>query len=262
MTSKTATLAAPRTGFVQAMLIMGMFYFIFGFVTWLNGALIPFLKLACQLTDSQSLLVTFAFYMAYLFLSLPSSFILEKTGFKNGMAVGLCVMALGSLVFIPAANSRSFGMFLTGLFVQGAGLALLQTAAVNPYVSIIGPIESAAQRISIMGICNKAAGAISPLILSTIVLKNAESLEAQVAVTTDAATKAGLLDTLASRVIGPYIVIAVLLVAFALFISRSSLPNIETAPEEAGTGSTGTKKDWALTRTSGWAYFACSCMWA
>ena len=165
-------------GYVQSIAIIGALFFIFGFVTWLNGTLIPFLQLACDLhSDAQALLVTFAFYMAYFCLALPSSYILGRTGFKNGMSLGLGVMAAGALVFVPAAAQRSFGLFLTGLFVQGMGLALLQTAS-NPYISIIGPIESAASRISIMGICNKVAGALSPVILSALVLQGAAGTEA------------------------------------------------------------------------------------
>lgn len=213
--------------------IIGALFFIFGFVTWLNGTLIPFLKLACDLQyDWQALLVTSAFYLSYFFLALPSSAILRYTGFKNGMAVGLAVMAVGCLVFVPAAQARAFPLFLTGLFVQGMGLALLQTAS-NPYISIIGPIESAAQRISIMGICNKVAGILSPLILSSIVLKNATAIEAQVAVATDAAQKATLLDELAGRVVMPYLVMAAVLVALALMIRRSALPEVDTAAEAA-----------------------------
>ena len=186
-----------------AIVIIGVLFFVFGFVTWLNGTLIPFLKLACELeNDIQAFFVTFAFYMAYFFLAIPSSIILKKTGFKNGMALGLLVMALGSLVFIPAANARSFPLFLTGLFIQGTGLALLQTAS-NPYISIIGPIESAAKRISIMGIANKVAGMLSPLILGALVLKNASEIEVKVNAATDAASRAVLLDELASRVIPP-----------------------------------------------------------
>ena len=157
-----------------ALVIIGILFFVFGFVTWLNGTLIPFLKLVCELkTDVQAFFVTFAFYMAYFFLALPSSAILHKTGYKNGMALGLLIMAIGSLLFIPAANSRSFPLFLTGLFIQGTGLSLLQTAS-NPYISVMGPIESAAQRISIMGIANKAAGMLSPLILGALVLKKCQ----------------------------------------------------------------------------------------
>jgi glucose/galactose transporter len=217
----------------NAIVIIGILFFVFGFVTWLNGTLIPFLKLACQLeNDIQAFFVTFAFYMAYFFLAIPSSMIISKTGFKNGMALGLLIMAVGSLIFIPAANARSFGLFLTGLFIQGTGLALLQTAS-NPYISIIGPIESAAQRISIMGICNKVAGMLSPLILGALVLKNAGKIEAEIGKATDPAIKETLLNELAARVINPYIIIAIALVLLAFLIKRSSLPEIDTNAEDS-----------------------------
>ena len=215
-----------------AVLIIGVLFFIFGFVTWLNGALIPFLKLACELkTDTQAFFVTTAFYMAYFFLALPLSRILKFTGFKKGMALGLFIMAIGSIIFIPAANARSFPLFLTGLFVQGMGLALLQTAS-NPYMSLLGPIESAAKRISIMGIFNKAAGMIGLVILSTIALKNASDLEAKILATTDAAQRDILLDQLASRIITPYIVIAIVLAVVAWLVTISPLPEIDTDKED------------------------------
>jgi len=212
---------------VNPIVIIGSLFFVFGFVTWLNGTLIPFLQLACQLNTSQALLVTSAFYMAYFFLSIPSSHILKRTGFKNGMSLGLFVMAIGALIFIPAANTRTFPLFLIGLFVQGMGLSLLQTAS-NPYIAIVGPIESAAQRISIMGICNKAAGALSPLILSALVLKGAQGIENQLKTITDAAQKEALLSQLAMRVVLPYIIIAIVLIILALLIKYSSLPEINT----------------------------------
>jgi FHS family L-fucose permease-like MFS transporter len=223
-----------------AIFIIGFLFFIFGFVTWLNGSLIQFLKLVCQLeNDVQAFFVTTAFYMAYFFLALPSSIILKRTGFKNGMSLGLLVMAIGSLIFIPAAQQRSFALFLTGLFIQGTGLALLQTAS-NPYISIIGPIESAAQRISIMGICNKIAGIISPLILSAVLLSNATELEKKIDTTSNIAEKEQLLNELSGKVIGPYIILAVVLaiIAFALFKSPLPEPQIEeetaTVPNAAG----------------------------
>src|SRR3982750_4524047 len=189
-----------------AIVIIGILFFVFGFVTWLNGTLIPFLKLACQLeNDVQAFFVTFAFYMAYFFLALPSSYILKRTGFKNGMALGLLIMAIGSLLFIPAAMSRNFALFLTGLFVQGTGLSLLQTAS-NPYITIIGPLESAAKRISIMGICNKVAGVLAPIILGAIALKNADAIKEKI-IHMDVVEKAAELDLLAARVIVPYIAI-------------------------------------------------------
>lgn len=232
----SATSTRPA-GYLYQITIIGLLFFIFGFVTWLNGTLIPFLKLACELDTMQALFVTFAFYISYFFLAIPSSQILKRTGFKNGMALGLLVMAVGCLIFIPAANARAFPLFLTGLFVQGMGLSLLQTAS-NPYISIIGPIESAAQRISIMGICNKVAGILSPLILSSIVLKNANAIEEQVLAATDAAQKAVLLDELAARVVMPYVVMALVLAALAFMIRRSALPEIDTAAEDATEGAT------------------------
>jgi FHS family L-fucose permease-like MFS transporter len=222
------------SSYATSVFIIGALFFIFGFVTWLNGTLIPFLKLACDLrSDGQALLVTFAFYMAYFFLAIPSSIILGKTGFKNGMSLGLGVMAVGALLFIPAAAARSFPLFLTGLFVQGMGLSLLQTAS-NPYISVIGPLESAASRISIMGICNKVAGAISPLILGAIVLKGASEVEAQLAITTDDTARQVLLQELSQRVIMPYAVMACVLFLLAILIRFSSLPDIESKDENGG----------------------------
>jgi len=217
----------------KPIVIIGALFFIFGFVTWLNGTLIPFLKLACNLkSDAQAFFVTFAFYMAYFFLAVPSSGILKKTGLKNGMGLGLIIMAVGAIIFVPAANTRSFALFLTGLFVQGAGLSLLQTAS-NPYISIVGPIESAAQRISIMGICNKVAGILSPIILGTIVLKDATGLEEKISKAVDDTTKNELLNELAGRVITPYIIMAVVLVLLAVWIKNSSLPEIDAATANA-----------------------------
>nr|WP_294947021.1 sugar MFS transporter [uncultured Mucilaginibacter sp.] len=218
---------------LNPIVIIGALFFVFGFVTWLNGTLIPFLQLACQLSTSEALLVTFAFYMAYFFLSIPSSYILKKTGFKNGMSLGLFVMGVGALIFVPAANTRAFPLFLIGLFVQGMGLSLLQTAS-NPYIAIVGPIESAAKRISIMGICNKVAGVLSPLILSALVLKGAQGIETELKATTSAAQRGLLLNELAARVITPYVIIAIVLVVLALLIKYSSLPEINTEEDAVG----------------------------
>ena len=219
---------------IPPLAIIGALFFIFGFVTWLNGSLIPFLKIACELEYSEALLVTFAFYIAYVLLAIPSSYVLQATGFKNGMALGLVVMAVGALVFIPAAYSRSFSFFLIGLFIQGAGLALLQTAS-NPYVSILGPIESAAQRISIMGICSKIAGALSPVILGAFVLKGASALETKLAQNLSGAERTQILDQLSERVITPYIVMAIVLVILATLVKLSGLPEINMDEEEKTT---------------------------
>jgi len=233
-----------KNNYIIPIIIIGALFFIFGFVTWLNATLIPYLRIACELTTFQSFWVTFAFYISYFVMALPSSYVLKKTGFKNGMSLGLITMAIGALVFIPAATTRTYSLFLTGLFIQGTGLAILQTAS-NPYVTILGPIESAAKRISILGVANKFAGILSPIILGAILLEGADELTEQL-LSMDALTKAAMLDDLAAKVINPYIVMAVVLVLLAGLVRFSSLPDIEGEDDQ----------DDALesSRTSIWQY--------
>jgi len=219
-----------RNDYLIPITIIGILFFIFGFVTWLNATLIPYLRIACELTAFESFWVTFAFYISYFVMALPSSAVLKKTGFKNGMSVGLITMALGALVFIPAAMTRTYGLFLTGLFIQGTGLAVLQTAS-NPYVTILGPIESAAKRISIMGVANKFAGILSPIILGAVVLKGIDDLVVKLE-SMDAVAKAAELDILAAKVIWPYVIMAVVLVILAGLVRFSKLPEVENEDEE------------------------------
>ncbi|TKB97343.1 sugar MFS transporter [Pedobacter cryotolerans] len=219
-----------RTALLPMVICCGLF-FIFGFVTWANGTLIPFLKLALDLeTDLQAFFVTFASYIAYFFLALPSSWILQKIGFKNGLVLGMVILGVGSLIFIPAADNRSYGLFLTGIFIQGSAMALLQTA-VNPYLSIIGPIDSAAARISIAGLCNKGAGVLVPIIFGVLFLKNSAETTAKINATSDINAKNAILDELLQRVHTPYIVLAVVFVIFAIVIKFVNLPEVEA--EEA-----------------------------
>jgi len=117
--------ATNKNGYLLSISIIGALFFIFGFVTWLNGILIPYLQISCELTNFQAVFVAFAFYISYTLMALPSSWILEKTGFKSGIMLGLVIMALGTLIFVPAALLRTFSIFLVGLFVMGTGFALL-----------------------------------------------------------------------------------------------------------------------------------------
>ncbi|MDD5400478.1 MAG: sugar MFS transporter [Sulfurimonas sp.] len=203
------------------MAIIGVLFFIFGFVTWLNGSLIPFLKVICDLNEFQALFVTFAFYIAYTVMALPMAYLLEKTGYKNGMALGLAVMVVGSLLFIPAAMNASFILFLTALFTLGTGLTILQTAS-NPYIVCIGDIKSAAMRISIMGLINKSAGVIVPLLFSAFILSGIGSME-------DLSSEAK--EALASKLITPYIIMAVVLSGLIALVKFSSLPELEFPKE-------------------------------
>lgn len=217
------------------MAIIGLMFFIFGFVTWLNGPLIAFVKLAFTLTDVEAFLVPMAFYMSYFFLALPSAAILRRTGMKRGMVLGLLVMALGAAMFGQFATLRVFGGALTGLFVIGAGLAVLQTAA-NPYISIVGPIESAAQRIAVMGICNKIAGILAPIVFGLLVMNNVGDLAAQVAATTDPVAREALLADFARNIYWPYLAMAGLLAALALGVLRSPLPELTGASRDVAAG--------------------------
>jgi len=212
---------------ISPIAIIGALFFIFGFITWLNSVLIPYLEIACELNKFQSYFVTFAFYMAYLVMAPLSAATLRRFGFKNGMGVGLLIMAFGALLFIPAAFSRMYFLFLTGLFVMGSGLAILQTAS-NPYITIVGPIESAVKRMSIMGICNKLAGALAPIILGLFLkLDDTDHLLARIN-SLSATAKATALDEMAMRVIPPYIAIIVVLLVLAYLIFKSGLPEIDT----------------------------------
>ena len=218
-----------KRSYAFSLTIIGILYFTFGFITWLNNQLIPFLKTACQLSDTQAYLVTFAFYISYFVMALPSAEILKKTGFAKGMSLGLVVMALGCLIFIPAAMSRNYIVFLIGLFVQGTGLALLQTAA-NPYVTILGPIESATQRMCIMGLFNKIAGIIGIYIFSKALLSNFDAISHSIT-TAQGVEQIALLDDLAHRIILPYIVMACSLVVISLGVYLAKLPDINASSD-------------------------------
>lgn len=224
----------------KAIVMIGILFFVFGFVTWLGSVLIPYLRIACQLTNFESYLVTFAFYISYLVMALPAGGILKYTGFKKGMALGLLLMAAGTLIFIPAALSRTYGFFLAGLFVQGTGLSILQTAS-NPYITILGPRESAARRISIMGICNGVAGIIAPVILGMVVLKDADALQGSIAALSPTAREAAL-NALAHKVIGPYSLMAAVLAMLSVLIYFSSLPEVDAEEDESSGGEPAAEK--------------------
>jgi len=212
--------------------IIGLLFFIMGFFTWINGPLIAFVKLAFDLDDVNAFLVPMAFYLSYFFLALPSAAVFRRTGMKRGMAIGLLVIAAGAVVFGQFVSMRLYPGALTGLFVIGAGLSLLQTAA-NPYISIVGPIESAAQRIAWMGICNKVAGILAPLLLGAVVLSDVGSL-AESLKTADATTRDILLNAFAQKIHTPYMIMAGVLAVLAVGILRSPLPDIRAAEANRG----------------------------
>lgn len=206
---------SKKNSYLGPLFIIGILFFVMGFVTWVNGTLITFFKKAFTLDNTSSYLVTFAFFISYTVMAIPCSMVLKKTGFKNGMSLALIVMALGTAIFIPAAEMASYPLFLAGLFTIGIGLTVLQTAS-NPYATILGPRESAAQRISIMGIANKTAGIFSQIIFGKLLLAGASSADPK-----------SELDKVAM----PYLVLTVVLVALAIII-RMSKGLVEVSEEE------------------------------
>ena len=213
-----------------AITIIAGLFFIFGFITWVNGALIPFMKTINELTEAQSYLVASASYISFVVMALPASYLLQKVGYKIGMSIGLFIMAAGALVFIPAAEARTYWMFLTGIFIQGTGMTILQTAA-NPYITILGPIESGAQRIAIMGIANKVAGALGSLIFGAILLKGIDEVNAQLD-SVSASEKALLLDQMADSVYTPYVLMAIVLFVLGFLMRKAPLPNVDAVLDD------------------------------
>ena len=217
-----------------SIMLIGMMFFIFGFVSWANSILIPYFKIACELTNFKAYLVTFAFYISYFIMSVPASYVLKFIGFKKGMMLGFWIMSIGAFIFIPAAMNRAYPIFLLGLFTLGTGLAILQTAA-NPYITLLGPKESAAQRISIMGICNKGAGILAPLAFAAVILKATDSDLFKNLEHMTGANRNLALNELIQRVIVPYFCVGILLFLLGLAVRFSPLPEIETDEENEET---------------------------
>lgn len=205
---------------VVPMAIVAALFFILGFATWLNGSLMPYLSQILDLTPFQASLILFHFYIAVTFTALPSAVVIRKIGYKNGMALGMAIMMVAGLLFIPAAKSQIFSLFLLAQLVMGTGQTLLQTA-VNPYVVRLGPEESAAARISIMGILNKGAGILAPLVFTALIVSNFND---RVGVKLTQIQ----IDEMANSLIFPYLGMAIFIGLLAFAVKKSSLPELES----------------------------------
>lgn len=234
-----------QKGYLIPFLIIAGLFFIFGFVTWINGALIPFMRTINELSETEAYLVATASYISFVVMALPSSYVLGKIGYRKGMSIGLALMGIGALIFIPAAEDRTYTIFLLAIFTQGAGMTLLQTAA-NPYITILGPIESAAKRISIMGICNKVAGALGSLIFGALLLSGIDEINKKIANVSED-EKNMLLGQMADSVVVPYLAMAGVLFVLALLILKAPLPEIEPKTDETESSES---KHLATTKTS------------
>ena len=212
------------------MIIVAGLFFILGFATWLNGSLMPYLKQILQLTPFEASLIIFSFYIAVTFTALPSAIVIRKVGYKNSMALGMFTMMVAGLLFIPAAKTQIFPLFLLAQLVMGAGQTLLQTA-VNPYVVRIGPEESAAARISVMGILNKGAGVVAPVVFTALILSNFTDTVGTELTPTQ-------IDAMANSLILPYLGMAIFIGLLAFAVKKSPLPELasEADSEEDNTG--------------------------
>ncbi|MBF8246384.1 MAG: hypothetical protein ISN64_00080 [Rickettsia sp.] len=207
-------------------IFVSVLFFILGFFTWLNAALIPFLKILCQLNNFQSYFVEFAFYISYFVGAIPASYLLKAKGYKYSILLAFILLGIGSLVFIPASIFRNYNLFLIALMIQGSGLIFLQLT-VDPYMVVISPTNAGARLISLGGIFNKAAGLMAPLILSGILLKDIDLISSQLSIVTNIVEKQSLLSFLGKKIIFPYFCLFIITVSVFLFVYKSSLIDLE-----------------------------------
>lgn len=225
--------ACPAGSFGWGPLVcMAGLFFVIGFATWLNGPLIPFVQVAFSLDDVSAFLVPLVFYIAYVVFALPAGHLATRHGPHRTLPLALGSMALGMAITGGGLHAGLYPLALTGLLTLGGGLALLQVA-VNPYVTLLGPHARAAQRIAIMGVCNKLGGIVAPLVLAGLAMHTMDGLAASLTNAPDAATRTALraqaLDTLA----WPYLGMAGVLATAALGMARAHLPDLRPSPPQA-----------------------------
>jgi FHS family L-fucose permease-like MFS transporter len=205
-------------------------FFLWGMAHGLDGILIPHLKKACQLNNSQSTLIDTSIFFAYFIMAIPAGMIIKKIGYKNSIITGLLVFAAGAFLFVPAANTRTYELFLFALFVIGCGLTILETSA-NPYAAILGPPESSSTRLNLAASFNGLAVTIAPLLGGVFILSGVNHTPEQLAAMSDATRAAYLLEE-ASSVKLPYIILGSILVVVAIVFYFMHLPAMKSKPTE------------------------------
>ncbi|HUX43488.1 MAG TPA: sugar MFS transporter [Terracidiphilus sp.] len=197
-------------------IIVTALFFIFGFITNLNMALVPHLRNIFTLPYAWAMLAESAFFLAYFVFSSPTAKLIESIGYKKTMVVSLFIQVVGCLMFVPAAKYVSFPLFLTAVFIVGAGVTALQTAA-NPYVAILGPESSAPVRLTLAQALNSLGGSIAPLIAGHYILTDPAKMASKAAV--------------ANTVRGPYIAIAAGLLILGMAVAFLHLPHVKQTQE-------------------------------
>jgi FHS family L-fucose permease-like MFS transporter len=209
-------------------------FFLWGMAHNLDSILIPHLKKACQLNNRQSTYIDMAVFFAYFLMAIPAGMLLKRFGYKNSIIIGLTLFACGALLFIPAANTLTYGLFITGLFIIGCGLATLETAA-NPYSAILGDPAKSTYRLNLAAFFNGMAAPVAGFVGTTFILSGTDYTKEQLASMTDINRHAYLLHE-ASAVKLPYIILAVVLIAVAILFKFSYLPEIKNVSKEETTG--------------------------
>jgi FHS family L-fucose permease-like MFS transporter len=209
-------------------------FFLWGMAHNLDSILIPHLKKACQLNNRQSTLIDTAVFLAYFLMAIPAGMMLKKWGYKNSILAGLLIFAFGAVLFVPAANTLAYGIFLGALFIIGCGLTILETAA-NPYAAVLGDPAGATTRLNLAASFNGLAAMVAPIVGSVFILSGKEYTADQLSAMTDAARSA-YLHSEASAVKMPYIVLATVLVLVAVLFYFISFPEIKNVSKEPTTG--------------------------
>ncbi|MCL1673553.1 L-fucose:H+ symporter permease [Elizabethkingia ursingii] len=227
ITTEQSTKASSerRRGYLFPLILVTSLFFFWGFVHNLDPVLIPHLRKAFQLTDLESSLVDFSIFIAYFLMAIPAGNVMRKYGYKSGIIFGLCLFALGAFLFIPAANTQKYIFFLGALFVIACGLAFLETAA-NPYVTILGPEETATRRLNFSQSFNGLAAFIAPIVGGKYILSEQSLTDAQLKALSPQDLSAYIAQEAAS-VKGPYLVLGVIIVIVMLLFVFTKLPDIK-----------------------------------
>ncbi|CAM3389007.1 L-fucose:H+ symporter permease [Elizabethkingia occulta] len=227
ITTEQSTKASSerRRGYLFPLILVTSLFFFWGFVHNLDPVLIPHLRKAFQLTDLESSLVDFSIFIAYFLMAIPAGNVMRKYGYKSGIIFGLCLFALGAFLFIPAANTQKYIFFLGALFVIACGLAFLETAA-NPYVTILGPEETATRRLNFSQSFNGLAAFIAPIVGGKYILSEQSLTDAQLKALSPQELSAYITQEAAS-VKGPYLILGVIIVIVMLLFVFTKLPDIK-----------------------------------
>ena len=216
---------STRNRYLLPFIVICSLFFLWGLAHNLNAILIPHLKKACELNNRQSTLIDTSVFLAYFLMAIPAGMFLKRWGYKKGIITGLIIFALGAFLFVPAANTRIYGIFLLALFIIGCGLTILETAA-NPYATLLGKPENATKRLNLAASFNGLAAIIAPLIGTTFILSGVEFTSSELA-SMPSAERITYLDSEASAVIGPFIILGVVLLLFAVITYFVSLPEVK-----------------------------------